>query len=1568
MKNTRSIIRKRLLSLTLGVALVLQGTDLCVLAQTVDSTYKEGTYIGEAVGYDEGNVKVTVTLQEQDGATVIQDISTEQTKQTEIYWKKAVSVVDSIKENNGTDNVDTVSGATISSKAIIDATDAALSKAMGENVFDGGVGSKANPYLIASRDTFEAFGTQVAEGNDYAGKYIALKNDIDLQGEDWTPIGDSTHLFAGTFLGNDCKILNLTIGSKETPADVSYAGLFGAVANTAQFYDITMEQVSIYTAPTKAAYAGGLVAYAKVNTKSTEGCVIQNCHVTGSISVDTNGNAIIMAGGLLGFGNQYMTMANCGADVSLSAVSASKNANAGGLVGFASARALFMNCYALGRVTVDSTNSGSNNAAGLIAGGNGMIYNCYSDVAITADQPQTKAGGLLGNGATATIISNSYYNMEKTAEAIGKNESAYANVTGKTSEELKSEVFKNLLSENLSSGKQAEFAEKITENVNALSGCDFAARTAVIKGNFYDWKIEEEKIVHSDELWANSVIDENIFASGNGSKETPYIIETEKQLKDFAASLTEKIDYENLYVALGNDIQLTEEWIPVGEGEYAFNGNFDGRNYSITGIRIGTEENPYVDSTGDDARVYFGFFGVLEEKAEVRNLKLDVSVYAFSPQTIYVSGLAGYINQAMVDNVQVTGEIQGVTSHSSANIFVGGLGGYMYKQKLTNCSWDGSVRAEAVGGVAEAGGIAGLNNRGLIANCYAKGQITGTADRVAEGAPSLGGIAAVHAGTMVNCYSVAEIIADCYTGYCGALTGWATGIGDTFQSYYCTDTRMVTDDKTENRLEISPAVACGWSVGPGINDEGEPYTGSVSLFVEGLSKTDMESDLLAEKLNENFTKLSVDLNNGGRQSGHWSGSEVLAASMKQWKTENNQVVLSETPAEVTYDTATSEYIQELLPIETKQYNEGIFYGRNAEKNLVVKIVVDAEKKVADIQVTEGDAASYVADIAKALEMQSAEGLTDSGFKEALQTALDKSEAMDITTYGKAGNYIFAGGDGSKENPWQIATEEQLTAFASYVNEDENYQDKYIVLTKDITLTKEWIPAGSVTPYAFAGNFDGNGKKLVNLTIGSKEKPYAGKYAGLFAYVKGGIVKNLTIENTDITIENTGSDRIYAGGVAAAMEQNGATGYLDNLIVDGKISIHSNSGACYAGGIVGQANGGTVTNCGASMEISAVSDASWVYAGGILGINARNGLLNNYADGNIYADGPLNKAAIGGIAGFHAGASYNNYANVQLTSATSTGDIGAIAGRNTGIGYMADCYYNENASQKNGGVDVTEIKAVGTVVKGDKDGFGTVENLFGRTETASEEFAGILNRNKTENDRLDKVLTLLRDNWENPMNETVHLFGWKTVAGGNVICQAGVGEEVISPETPEPTQTVTAVPTPSAKPTAVPVKPTATPSVTNKPTPTPKPVKKNDIIVVNGASYKVTSTSKKTAAVSYQAPKSKNSKAVTIPSTVKYKGVTYKVTAISDKACAGMSKLTKVTIGANVKTIGKNAFKSCKNLKTITIKSTKLNSVGKNAIKGIYKKAVIKCPAKKVNTYKKLFKKNTGYVTTMKIKK
>ena len=77
----------------------------------------------------------------------------------------------------------------------------------------------------------------------------------------------------------------------------------------------------------------------------------------------------------------------------------------------------------------------------------------------------------------------------------------------------------------------------------------------------------------------------------------------------------------------------------------------------------------------------------------------------------------------------------------------------------------------------------------------------------------------------------------------------------------------------------------------------------------------------------------------------------------------------------------------------------------------------------------------------------------------------------------------------------------------------------------------------------------------------------------------------------------------------------------------------------------------------------------------------------------------------------------------------------------------------------------------------------------------------------------------------------------------------------------------------------------------------------------------------------------------------------------------------MAIGKNVKTIGKNAFKNCKNLKKITIKTSKLtkSSVKANAFKGIYKKASVKVPKKKLKAYKKFLRKK-GMGKKVKIRK
>ena len=139
--------------------------------------------------------------------------------------------------------------------------------------------------------------------------------------------------------------------------------------------------------------------------------------------------------------------------------------------------------------------------------------------------------------------------------------------------------------------------------------------------------------------------------------------------------------------------------------------------------------------------------------------------------------------------------------------------------------------------------------------------------------------------------------------------------------------------------------------------------------------------------------------------------------------------------------------------------------------------------------------------------------------------------------------------------------------------------------------------------------------------------------------------------------------------------------------------------------------------------------------------------------------------------------------------------------------------------------------------------------------------------------------------------------------------------------------------------------------------------KSNSYIVGAFSYTVTNN---TATVA--APKSKTAKTVTIPATVKINGKSVPVTSIASNAFKGMKNLTSVTIGKNVKKIGKNAFNGCKKLKKITIKTMKLtkSSVGANAFKGINKKAVIKCPKAKKAAYKKFLLKK-GMKKTMTFK-
>ena len=107
------------------------------------------------------------------------------------------------------------------------------------------------------------------------------------------------------------------------------------------------------------------------------------------------------------------------------------------------------------------------------------------------------------------------------------------------------------------------------------------------------------------------------------------------------------------------------------------------------------------------------------------------------------------------------------------------------------------------------------------------------------------------------------------------------------------------------------------------------------------------------------------------------------------------------------------------------------------------------------------------------------------------------------------------------------------------------------------------------------------------------------------------------------------------------------------------------------------------------------------------------------------------------------------------------------------------------------------------------------------------------------------------------------------------------------------------------------------------------------------------TKKKAGKVKIIGLRKKNKKIIKVKNVIKKNGKKYKVVSIAKKVFRNNKKITKVIIGKNVTSIGSKAFFKCGNLKTIIIKSKKLNKIGKKAFAGIRKSVKIKF-SKKAN--------------------
>ena len=170
----------------------------------------------------------------------------------------------------------------------------------------------ANTYLITTPAELAWVAEQVnSQKEDFEGKTVLLMNDIDLNGSNWTPIGNVTDYhtvtFKGTFDGQEHVISNLT--ASNDAAGYAAAGLFGSILGIVK--NVTLKDVNIRSTH----YAGAVVAYSSMN-----GAIIDNCHVDGGTitSVPENTGSAYdngdKAGGIIGY---YVTgdkITNCSAN------------------------------------------------------------------------------------------------------------------------------------------------------------------------------------------------------------------------------------------------------------------------------------------------------------------------------------------------------------------------------------------------------------------------------------------------------------------------------------------------------------------------------------------------------------------------------------------------------------------------------------------------------------------------------------------------------------------------------------------------------------------------------------------------------------------------------------------------------------------------------------------------------------------------------------------------------------------------------------------------------------------------------------------------------------------------------------------------------------------------------------------------------------------------------------------------------------------------------------------------------------------------------------------------------
>ena len=415
------------------------------------------------------------------------------------------------------------------------------------------------------------------------------------------------------------------------------------------------------------------------------------------------------------------------------------------------------------------------------------------------------------------------------------------------------------------------------------------------------------------------------------------------------------------------------------------------------------------------------------------------------------------------------------------------------------------------------------------------------------------------------------------------------------------------------------------------------------------------------------------------------------------------------------------------------------------------------------------------------------------------------DVQNINVWDGSTAAAFAGGTGTAEDPYQIANGAQLAYLASSVNSGETYEGKNFVLTANIDLNGlPWTPIansfsdallGGSDYRVFAGNFDGNGYTISNVSIGSETTPFESDVFGLFGATEGKI-SNLNLDTVSIhgvaKIASIGAVVGFAGGLAGSSGGSIENCHVTGLAMDMSAPSNGYAAAYWVGGLVGALDGAQLINeCSVSGSITEKAGKGSI--GGLIGELGKAAKIT-YSRSNVTVNVKADSRGGADVGGFIGKGNGKTDAETVIRNCYATGNVtggaytGGFAGGLWGLN-IKNCYASGNVSQAAAamasfvGTDASDSAYYGSITNcfttGSVTGSSPFQYAFAEQSSATKrseitncyfavENLGIKNQNESATEKPQEEMKT--EDFAAELNNGDNSNGWSFV-NGQVLCGA-----------------------------------------------------------------------------------------------------------------------------------------------------------------------------------------------------